>query len=139
MLDANIKNHIATSILHIHSFDRPVTKICHQAVNVTTTEAELFAIRCSINQAVGIQNIQCIIVITDSLHAAKKIFNLSSYSYQIYIRAISCELREFFHNNTNNHIEFWGYPSKEKWYLYLAVDKDSKSFPALVSFPSISS
>jgi len=47
--DASIKNHIATSILHIHSYDRPVTKMIHKVVNITTTEAELFAIQCGIN------------------------------------------------------------------------------------------
>ena len=112
MSDASVKNHIATSILHIHLFDRPVTKKYYQAVNVTTTEVKLFTIRCGINQAVGIQNIQCIIIITNSLHAAKKIFDSSSHPYQIHMLAISCELREFFHNNTNNHIEFWDCPSK---------------------------
>jgi len=47
--DASIKNNIATSISHIHMVDKPLTRIIHQAVNVTSTEAELFAIRCGIN------------------------------------------------------------------------------------------
>jgi len=42
--DTSIKNHIATSILHIHLHNRPVTKTIHRVVNVFTTEAELFAI-----------------------------------------------------------------------------------------------
>ena len=42
--NASIKNHIATSISHIHSFNKPVIKTIHRAVNITTTEAELFAI-----------------------------------------------------------------------------------------------
>ena len=45
----------------------------HQAVNVITTKAKLFAIRYSINQAVGIPYIKHIIIITDFLHAAKRI------------------------------------------------------------------
>jgi len=44
MSDASIKNHVATSISHIHSFNKPVIKTEHRAINVTTTEAELFAI-----------------------------------------------------------------------------------------------
>jgi len=47
--DANIKNDIATSILHIHLVDHSLTKTVHHAAFVTSTEAELFAIRCSIN------------------------------------------------------------------------------------------
>ena len=56
--DTSIKNHIATSFSHIHSFDRPIIKTCHHAINISTTEAELFAMRCSINQVVGISHIQ---------------------------------------------------------------------------------
>jgi len=44
MSDVSIKNHVATSISHIHSFNKPVIKTEHRAINVTTTEAELFAI-----------------------------------------------------------------------------------------------
>ena len=42
--DISIKNHIATSISYIHLHDKPIIKTIHQAVNVTTTEAKLFAI-----------------------------------------------------------------------------------------------
>jgi len=69
-LDASIENNIATSISHIHMVNKPLTRIIHQAVNVISTEAKLFAIRCSINQATYFDNISRIIVITDSIHAA---------------------------------------------------------------------
>ena len=42
--DTSIKNHVATSISHIHSYDKPVIKTIHKVVNVTTTEAKLFTI-----------------------------------------------------------------------------------------------
>ena len=44
--DTSIKNHITTSISHIHLHNRPITKTIHRAVNISTTEAELFAIQC---------------------------------------------------------------------------------------------
>ena len=80
---------------------------------MSTTEAKLFAIRCGINQAISIPHIKCIVVITDSLYAAKKIFNSSLHSYQIHSTTIACELREFFNKYMNNHIEFWNCPSNE--------------------------
>ena len=43
VLDSSIKKYIATSIAHIH---------IHHVVNITSTEVELFAIKCSINQAI---------------------------------------------------------------------------------------
>jgi len=47
--DASIKNNIATSIAHIHMVNKPLIRTIHHTVNVTSTEAELFAIRCGIN------------------------------------------------------------------------------------------
>ena len=47
--DASIKNNIATSISHTHTHNRPITKIIHHIIHITSTEAELFAIRYGIN------------------------------------------------------------------------------------------
>jgi len=55
--DASIKNQIATSISHIHSHDKPVIKTIHHTVNIISTKAKLFAIRCSINQATYLSNV----------------------------------------------------------------------------------
>ena len=110
--DASIKNHIAMSISHIHSFNKPIVKTIHRVVNITMTEAKLFAIRCSINQAIDITNINHIVVITDFLYTARRIFNFLLHPYQIHSATISQELREFFLKNVSNHIEFWDYSSK---------------------------
>ena len=79
--DASIKNHVAMSILHIHLYDRPVIKMIHKAVNITTTKAKLFAIQCDINQVVGITNVNHIVIIMNSLHAAKRIFDSLLHLY----------------------------------------------------------
>jgi len=86
--NASIRN-VATSILHIHLYNKPIIKMIHHAVNITTTEAELLVIRYGINQAVCIPNIKHIVVIMDSLHAAKKIFESSLHPYQIHSATIS--------------------------------------------------
>ena len=52
--DARIKNNITSSISHIHFFSNLLKKMPHYTVNVMLTEAELFAIRCGINQTVQI-------------------------------------------------------------------------------------
>jgi len=70
-------------------------KMLHYAVNIILMEAELFTIRCSINQVVQIQYTLYIIVITDTIHIAKKIFDPSMYPYQQQIIAISKDLRVF--------------------------------------------
>jgi len=96
VMDASIKNDIATSISHVHLVDHPLTKTVHHAAFVTSTEAELFAIRCSINQACNKESMFKIIIITDSIHIAKKIFDSKSHSYQIHTTAILSELHCFF-------------------------------------------
>ena len=111
--DASIRNNVATSISHIHSHDSPVIKTVHYIVNITFTEAKIFTIRCEINQAISIPNINCIVIITNSLYAAKRIFDSLSHPYQIQSISISHELRNFFIKNNNNHIEFWDCSSKQ--------------------------
>jgi len=46
--DASIKNNVTISIIHIHTYNKPLTKMIHHAVLVTSTKTELFAIRCGI-------------------------------------------------------------------------------------------
>ena len=79
--DTSIKNNVATSISYMHFHNRPIAKTVHHVVYVTSTEVELFAIRYSINQASNFDSISKIIVITDSIYAARKIFDPSIYSY----------------------------------------------------------
>jgi len=110
---------------HIHCQDKQVIKIIHHVINITTTEAELFVIRCGINQATNLQDISKIIIITDSIHSAK-VFKYLLHSYQIHTAAISYELRRFFNSNTNNIIKFWKSLSHCNWFLHKAVDNETK-------------
>ena len=134
--DVSIKNDITTSILHIHSVNRPLVKTVHHASFVTSTEAELFAIRCGINQACSINNVSKIVVVTDSIHVAKKIFDYGPHPYQIHPTAILSELQSFFSSHESNTIKFWECPSKLRWRFHYDADKNSKSFSAHLSYPT---
>jgi len=81
VLDASIRNRVATSIVHVYAHDSPIIKTIHHTVNITSTEAELFVIRCGINQAI---------------YLSKRNFDSLLYLYQIYSAAISHKLRKFF-------------------------------------------
>ena len=83
----------------------------HYVVNVITTKAELFIIRCGINQVTNLQGIRKIIVIMNSIHFARKNFDYTSYSFQVHMASISYELGRFFNTNISNTIEFWEYSS----------------------------
>ena len=121
--DAGIKNNIATSITHIHVYNRPIIKTIHHVANVTSTEAKLFVIRYSINQAINLLGISKIVIITNSIHTAKKIFNSVIHKYSA---TISKELRKIFFANSNNSIAFWECSSQCNWPLFKSVDSDTK-------------
>ena len=135
VIDASIKNNIATSISHVHSAIQPLIKTVYHAVFVTSMEAELFAIRYGINQACIKENMSKIIIVTNSIHAAKKIFNSKSHPYQPHTTAILSKLRCFFNTKQDNSIEFWECPSHLKWRFHHNINKDSKSFNPTPSFP----
>jgi len=133
--DVSIKNNITTSILHVHLPSNLIKKTIHHAVNVTSTKAELFAIRCGINQAIQISDINHITIITDAIHVAHCIFNLLVHSYQLQAIAILKVLRKFFNKNSSNSIEFWNCPSNDNWSLHSTVDKEMKKFNLTPLFP----
>jgi len=112
--DASIKNNITTSVAHIHQTNVPLIKTVHHAVFVTSSEVELFAMRCRINQACSKDSISKIIVITDSIHAAKLIFDSLSHLLQSHSAAILSELQLFFNKSQDNTIKFWECPSRLK-------------------------
>jgi len=135
VFDTSIKDNIATSIAHVHQAGSPLIKTIHHASFITSSEAELFTMRYSIDQVCHKDNISKIIVITDSMHSAKCIFDSSAYPLQSHLAAILSELRLFFNKSQNNSIEFWKCPSRLKWRFHKDVDKDTKSFKPTPSLP----
>ena len=127
-LDTSIKNDIAISISHMYISNQLLIKTLYHTVFVTSTEAELFAIKCGINQATSNNNVSKIVVITDSIHAVKRIFDPSFHPLQIQSVAILGDLRHFFSKDLNNSIEFWDYPSCLDWHLHKAVNLEMKTF-----------
>ena len=65
----------------MHIANSSLIKTLHYTVFVMSTEAELFAIRCGINQASNKENVSKIIVITNSIYVAKKIFDSLSHPF----------------------------------------------------------
>ena len=137
--DSGIKNNVTTSIAHIHIHDRPIVKMIHHTANITSTEAELFTIGYSINQAVNLPGISKIVVVTDSVYAAKKFFDSSIHSFQVHSAAIPKELRKFFYTNNDNTITFWECSSRCNWPLFKSVDSDTKQYRITPMFPCKSS
>ena len=136
-MDASIKNQVAMSIVHIYCWNYPIMKTIYHAINVISMEAELFTIRCGINQVTQLQGINKIIIVTNFIHFANKILDYSSYSHQAYSATISCKLQEFFSINNTNTIKFWESPSHCKWFLHSAVNSETRKYQQNPSFPWI--
>jgi len=111
------------------------TKTIYHTMNVTSTEAELFLIRYGINQAVQVPNTEHIIVITDTIPAARYILDLSTYLFQLHSITIFQDLRAFFNKRSINSIMFWDCPSNDKWHFYLVVNKETKQLKINPIFP----
>jgi len=107
----SIKNQVAISITHIHIYNNPVIKNLYHMINITSTEIKLFAIRCSINQAIQVVNINHIIVITGLIYVTKRIFDSLIHLYQVQSLLIS---KEFFNINQHNSIKFGDCSSQDK-------------------------
>jgi len=68
--NVSIRNNIVTFIVYIYSYSNSIKITLHYAIGITFSKAELFAVRCSINQAIKFPETSCIIVITDLIYVA---------------------------------------------------------------------
>jgi len=134
--DASVRNNVASSIAHIHVHNKPVVKTLYHTVNITSIEVKFFALCCGINQVSHLYDISKIIVITDFIHTAKKIFNPSLHPLQKQSTFILRDLREFFNCHPDNVIKFWECLSESNWHLHKNIDMDTKSFYLTPLFPN---
>jgi len=110
VMDANIKNQIATSISYIYSHDKLVIKTIHHAVNIMSTKAKLFVIRCGINQAIYLSNVN-LSQIPSMLPKESLIYHCTHTKHNLLQSHMNSE---FFKKYDNNLIEFWDCPSSQK-------------------------
>ena len=101
----SIKNSIAILISHIYRDQEIITKLVHYVTNVNSIKARLFAIRYRINYTTHLQDINHIIVTTDTILAAKQIFDILIYPYQLHFITILKNFKEFFNKSSNNFID----------------------------------
>ena len=106
--NTSIKNNITTSISHVYLYNNGIKKTIYHAVSVSLTKAELFDIRCGINQAVQISKVSHIIFMVE------KNFDSKIYFYQLQLIVIAQDLRVFSNKHAQNSIDFWGCPSNTK-------------------------
>ena len=111
--DTSVKNNIVTSILYIQRDQNIIAKTAYYVINIISTEMKLFSIRCVIDQAVQVPNIDYIIVITYVILAIRCIFDSSVHLFQLHYIMVLQDLRVFFNKNSTI-ISFWDCLSDDK-------------------------
>jgi len=82
------------------------------------------------------ENVHNIIVITDSIAAAKKVFESKSNLLQNMFILVTSATDSFFRKDGRNKIQFWFCPSKAKWPKHKLVDDQVKANNCAPIFPS---
>jgi len=106
------------------------------AMNASSTEAEIMAMRIGLEFALSMDDIKHITLITDSIHAAKRIFNTTIHPYQSLVTPLAIKIHEFFVKLADHIISIWHCPSNLKWKPYKDVNTDVKSSQIAPIFPS---
>jgi len=120
------RNMQAVSVVHFWRLGEQVSSSKVPAGQATALDAELFAIQLGAVKATSF-DVKCIVIITDSLAAARRAIDASVYSGQAHSLAIVQALRGFFTNCPDRSIHFWDCPSKAQWSLHFLAHEDATS------------
>jgi len=130
------KSQVATAVAHIWSDNSIIQCLQANSINVTSIEAELMAICLGLIPAMEEKNVHNIIVITDSIATAKKVFKLKTDPLQNMFILLTSAIDFFFRKDGRNKIQFWFCPSKAKWPKHKLVDDQVKADNCAPIFPS---
>jgi len=90
------KSQVATAVAHIWSENSLVQRLQANSINVTSIEAELMAIHLGLIPAMEEENVHNIIVITNSIAAAKKFFESKTDPLQNMFIPVMSAIDSFF-------------------------------------------
>jgi len=135
--DGGIKKlQVATAVTHIWTDNSIVQYLQVNLINVTSIEAKLMAICLGLIPAMEEENIHDIIIITDSIAVAKKIFESKTDPLQNMFIPVTLAIDSFFRKDSRNKIQFWFCPSKAKWPKHKLIDDQVKADNCAPIFPS---
>jgi len=135
--DRGIKKlQVATAVAYIWTDNSIIQHLQANSINVTSIEAELMAICLGLIPAMEEENVHNIIVITDSIAAAKKVFKSKTDPLQNMFILLTSAIDSFFRKDGRNKIQFWFCPSKAKWPKHKLIDNQVKANNCAPIFPS---
>jgi len=122
--------------MHIWTDNSIIWRLQVNSINITLIEAKLMAIHLGLIPAMEKENIHNIIVITDSIVIAKKIFESKTDPLQNIFILVTLAINSFFRKDSRNKIQFWFCPSKAKWPKHKLIDDQVKADNCAPIFPS---
>jgi len=120
------RNMQAVSVAYFWRLGEQMSSSKAPAGQATALDAELFAIRLGVVKATSF-DVKSIVIITDSLTAARRAVDAFVYSDQAHSLAIVQALRSFFTNYSDRLIHFWNCSSKTQWSLHFLAHEDATS------------
>jgi len=130
------KTHVATAAAHIWTHHSVIKQLQVYSLNITPIEAELMAIRTGLIPAMEVDGVHEIMVITDSIAAAKKILESKVDPLQNMFIPLASAIKTFLSKDGRNNIRFWYCPSKAEWPRHKLVDDQVKASACTPTFPS---
>jgi len=120
------KSNVATAVAHIWK-DNSVTKQLQiQTMNIISIKAKLIAICISLIPTMENNDTCNIIVLTNSISVANKVFKSYISPAQNIILLLTSRIKSFLKKDKRNAIHFWYCPSKVEWPKYKLVDNKVK-------------
>jgi len=99
-------------------------------------KAELMAIYIGLISAMDINDIHNIIIITDSISAARKILESKVDSLQSMIILLASAIKSYLSKDARNKIHFWYCPSKMKWPRHKLINDQVKASSNVPTLPN---
>jgi ribonuclease HI len=105
----------ATSVAFIERHGSDLVWIKRPAGRATAPDAELFAIRLSLLRCLRLEEVETILVFTDSVASACAIVDPSSHSGQSHSLAVIQALIPWLEADPLHKVQFWYVPSQVRW------------------------
>jgi ribonuclease HI len=118
------KDHLqAASAAFIECHGLELVWIKHPTGRATAPDAELFAIRLGLLRCLQLEDIETILVFTDSVASARAVVDLSTHLGQLHLLAVIWTLIPWLEADLLHRVQFWYVPSQVRWNNHGKVHK----------------
>jgi len=130
------KSNVTSAVAYTWSNNSVISQFCAQAMNIIPIKAELMSIHIGLIPAIDNKDTHQILIITDTISAAKNILESQPNPLQKSILSIANNMKSFFSRDNRNVIHFWQCSNKTEWPRHKLVDDQVKAAKNRPIYPS---